>query len=273
VQIAGHGAIEITPFPIRPLFPGVASSLFVRDSKPFTDAPQLLLAGEDANGPAEFVIESEYDPGLERCLLALFAFASLQRLECAAKDNREVMNRCIALSIESGVLCTQTAFVGFSEKIYRAVVPEWDDCELEGRQFCDAPITRPAPPRSQEVGILPPLASGPSRSPPPDFDAPQTGLWSQVIDQQDIGGWWRVAGPLLDLVHGTLPAFLEAELPGGVKRNEIIATIVALAILRKKCGDDQAIWKLIEKKAINWLRARRIEYEGLIGRMMASLAD
>jgi hypothetical protein len=98
-------------------------------------------------------------------------------------------------------------------------------------------------------------------------------LFRQVIDQQDIGGWWPAAGPLLDLIRATLPAFLEAELPGGAKRNEIIATIVALAILRKKCEKDQAIWKLIERKAAHWLRAQGIEHEGLIGRVMESLTE
>jgi hypothetical protein len=98
-------------------------------------------------------------------------------------------------------------------------------------------------------------------------------LFHQVIDQQDFGGWWTAAEPLLALVGGTLAAFLEPEVAGSVKAQEIIATIVALAILRKKCGEQQSIWKLIEKKALIWLKGEGIDYEPLISRMIAHLAD
>jgi hypothetical protein len=54
VNIAGHEAIEITPFPIRPLFPGVASTLFVRDASGFSDGPAILVTADHDGSQVEF---------------------------------------------------------------------------------------------------------------------------------------------------------------------------------------------------------------------------
>jgi hypothetical protein len=94
-----------------------------------------------------------------------------------------------------------------------------------------------------------------------------------VIDQQDVGGWWPDAAPLLALVKGQLPAFSEPEVGAGGKRNETIATIVGLAILRKRCAEQQGIWRLIEQKAVRWLRGQGSDYEPLIARVIAALTD
>jgi hypothetical protein len=351
LNVADHDAIEITPFPIRPIFPGVASSLFVRGSTPFDGEPQLLLTGDFGNDPAEFVIEGECDPSLERCLMALFAFASLNAFERGAQGNQEVIDRCVALSIESGVLCSHTAFVGFSEGIHRtqksdqeldwnmiqydssvsAAPPPppigyWSDDYEEppppvgscGDDYGAAPPPPPLPPMGYwsdgyraplpppppppagscgddydpppppaGFGAAPPSPSSAAPLPPPEpRSVPQSrpspapaaprgdlNLCRQVISQQDLGGWWPEPDRLLVLVHTTLPDFLVAELSGSGKRNEFIATVVALAILRKKCGKEQGIWKLIERKAVNWLRSQGVEYEGLLKRVMASLVD
>jgi hypothetical protein len=98
-------------------------------------------------------------------------------------------------------------------------------------------------------------------------------LFRQVIDQQNVGGWWPSAGPLLALVNGHLPEFPEPEVGAGGKRDEVIATIVGLAILREKCGEQGAIWRLIEQKAVRWLRGQGIDYEPLIARVIAALGD
>lgn len=78
---------------------------------------------------------------------------------------------------------------------------------------------------------------------------------------------------MLLLVKATVPAFTNAKLGTGGKNNEIIATLVALGILRKKCGEQQGVWKLIEQKAITWLQSQGVDYEPLIARVMAALTD
>jgi hypothetical protein len=74
-------------------------------------------------------------------------------------------------------------------------------------------------------------------------------------------------------VKGQLPEFPEPEVTASGKRNEVIATIVGLAILRKKCGEQRSIWRLIEQKAGRWLRGHGIDYEPLIARVTAALVD
>jgi hypothetical protein len=327
VNIAGHDAIEIAPWPIGVVFPGVATTFFVRDSTPFADAPPLLLSGDLGGSPSEFVIESVADENVKACALALFAFTSLQRLEAAGLRNQEAIDRCIALSIESGVLCSHSAFVGFSEQIYKTnnadVDSDYDECcsasysdDSSGPPCCGMPssqyqdmlcassdscssdddrgIKRKAKARrsssDEDRGrkrskarpayqTCPAPAMAPARSarapPPASPAAPAQGdLFRRVIDQQEIDGWWPAAGPLLALVQGKLPAFAEAEVGADPKKkNEVIATIVAIAILRKKCGQQQALWKLIERKALDWLQTQGIEPEAPIARMIASLTD
>jgi hypothetical protein len=56
-------------------------------------------------------------------------------------------------------------------------------------------------------------------------------------------------------------------------RTEIIATIVALGILRKRCAEHQAPWKMIERKDVTWLQRPSIHYDRLIAQVMGRLAD
>jgi hypothetical protein len=125
-----------------------------------------------------------------------------------------------------------------------------------------------------DEALAPPIdipAAKPAEPAKPAGPAPDRGLFRQVIDQQDIGGWWPAADPLLAIVHATLPPL--PEVAARAKANEIVATIVALAILRKRCGSDQGVWKLIEKKAVAWLRGEGVDFEPLIARVAGSLAD
>jgi hypothetical protein len=86
-------------------------------------------------------------------------------------------------------------------------------------------------------------------------------------------GGWPAAQPLLALVKGQIPRALEQEIGTKSKRGEILATIVGLAILRKKCAEHQAIWRLIEKKAVRWLTGQGIDYEPLIARVIDALTE
>lgn len=183
--------------------------------------------------------------------MALFAFTTLERLERECRNNREAKRRCVALSIESGVLCDYTAFVGFSEKIYRCrfdapfayspdMIPSIQ-CMCSGEAFW----------RDECSGA----AAAPRAS---------RHLFRRVVDGQDFGGWWTNVSVLSELVSGNIPDF-----PGVPE--QVAATVVALAILRKMCSADEAAWKLIERKAVGWLQGQGTDYEPLICQVMASL--
>jgi hypothetical protein len=69
----------------------------------------------------DLVIESEECPAeLARCLEALFGFEPIKWLERAIRkcncDPLGLQELCLRWSLESRVLCSETAFVGFTEK-------------------------------------------------------------------------------------------------------------------------------------------------------------
>jgi hypothetical protein len=268
VHVGDHDGIEVTPFPVPSLFPGVAKTLFVRDGRGFSDAPQILLSAFQSGQAADFVIPSEVDRGLERALSALFAYETIARLEGDASRDPKVMDRCIMLSIESGVLCRETAFVGFSETIYK-IHPEKDRRPRGGIcSHSESDDDSDDAAYSSDSDGWPPAENGPASAPAPPAPArrhaPPGILFRKIVEQQDFGGWWGSAEALLALVKGKLPSFNDAALATSDKRDEIIATIVALGILRSRCAQDYRLWKLIEKKAITWLQGQKSRYDPLI---------
>jgi hypothetical protein len=222
------------------------------------------VSGNQNGSQTEIVIETEEDASLERCLSALFAFSTLQRLEFRLAEretlNPELVSRCVSLSMESGVLCSQTALVGFSDAAYtgefrRKVRPPMfmgflaRGCPKTGNDSDDEWDAKAANPA----------------------DASRSSLFAQVIEQQDTGGWWTAPDRLLALVSGRVPEI--PELKGHAKAVEVTATVIAISILRKKCGEHKATWRLIERKGLQWLRGQGIEAERLIGEMMGRLAE
>jgi hypothetical protein len=123
--------------------------------------------------------------------------------------------RMVALSVESGILCPVTAFVGFTESRYS---PWWGrsryDCCAGGS--CSQPK------------IVDFADAEPIKAPQVQMAKPQE-ILRGVVDLQQFDGSWNDAQKLCSLVQRKVNEFPE------VKASDAFATIVALAILRAKC--------------------------------------
>lgn len=96
----------------------------------------------------------------------------------------------------------------------------------------------------------PELASGPA-------DTPMSTLFSE---QTFIGNWdWS---PRLEAIVGVTKsaALADIELPGQYNQLHIVlATLCAVAYLKKKLADEKDVWELIVEKAEDWLRGQTQE--------------
>jgi hypothetical protein len=127
VHIENHEALQLAPFPLTNVTPDVASTFFVRTGQPFEGSQSVLITGQYLGESADVAVESQQNQEMGRCLRALFAFESIRSLEREIRINGsqagELRERCVVLSIESGVLCSETAFVGFSPFVVRRQAP------------------------------------------------------------------------------------------------------------------------------------------------------
>jgi hypothetical protein len=287
IHIEGHDSIEISPFPIGNITPNISSTFFVRSSSPFSPSQSVLVTGQYIDESTDTVVETR---PAELELIPLFAFESLRCLERDIKLGRgnldELRSRAVTLSVESGVLCSETAFVGFSEKIYRVNACEARCCSARHygccgfkAKACGAPMRLgavPAPPPQARCYAAPPPGmvcyEGVSLSRGMRAPVPVAAVFKfrDVTDRQEIDGSWKNATLLLDRVGGAIQVF--PELDGVDRADEIFATIVALAILRAKCMENAAAWRMIEGKAVRWLKARGVDFEPLIARAVAGLS-
>jgi hypothetical protein len=118
VEPVGAESLEVSPYPVPSLTPGVALTFFVRGSGPVEgvviNGEQLRRTGEA--GP------------LGHALLPLFAYETLAQFESEEKKGKKGAEEqqeavLVQLSVESGVLCSRTAFVGASERVYAPPAP------------------------------------------------------------------------------------------------------------------------------------------------------
>jgi hypothetical protein len=139
VHIEAQEGLEISPYPMGELSVNVAFPFYVRAPAELPSGCPILLTGSFLGEAVDIVIESLPCDGFEdisRCLRALFAFETIQSLERAIQrregDVTTLTQRCVAESLESGVLCSETAFVGFTNAKYVG---------RETREWC--PFPRP----------------------------------------------------------------------------------------------------------------------------------
>jgi hypothetical protein len=117
VEVAGVDGIELAPFPLPALSAAVAQTVFGRAPRPLGDV--TVLVSGDAGGECFDSAVVGRDSGIvEGVLGALFAYETIKLNENKAGSNSALRDKMIRLSIESGVLCSQTAFVGFSNEVF-----------------------------------------------------------------------------------------------------------------------------------------------------------
>jgi hypothetical protein len=275
--------LEVTPSPMPSITPNVSFPFFVRASGDLRSHP-ILLAGWFMGEHIDIVIESEAcSAEISRCLQALFAFETIRSLERRITDPRLQDNpwarprrseeyllesRCVVESLESGVLCRETAFVGFSN----AQTGESGD----GLSHFGA-LRDDAEPSGGAAGCCASGASALDDSPrrtgrrrKSESWAPWTVDLGDVTALQAFDGSWGNAGQLFDLIQRRVAEF--SVLSREAKRKAIFATIVGIAILRAKFAEKEPAWRIVERKALKWLAARDAGFEELIEEAVRQLA-
>jgi hypothetical protein len=247
IHVEGHDQLEITPWPIGIITPNVAFPFFVRATADVGEP--ILVSGSILTEQIECVIECEpCPPEIARCLRVLFAFETIQSLEHLIKRGganvQTLKGRCVAESLESGVLCRETAFVGFTERRYRK-----NPKRHTSSGGCAEVDESPPPRREKREAKRHSKESG-------------SVALSAITSRQAIDGSWGNVEELFDLAKCRVAEF--TSLAGAEEAPAIFATIVAVAILRAKFQDKAPAWKMIEGKAIRWLSGRCADCEQLI---------
>jgi hypothetical protein len=92
----------------------------------------------------------------------------------------------------------------------------------------------------------------------------------RIVEMQNMDGSWSAAGEIVALSRARPAAFDAVRADSG----KAFATALALAILRRQCAGRASAWRLIERKALGWLKAElgsAEAAEALIARVIAIL--
>jgi hypothetical protein len=114
-EVSGHDAIEFALFPLPALIPMVAQTVIGAGLNPIGTG-HVLMSGDLCGTRIDEAICMRDTVVSESALRALFAFETIETIEHQKASPREDQRRIVGLSIESGVLCNATAFVGFSPR-------------------------------------------------------------------------------------------------------------------------------------------------------------
>jgi lysylphosphatidylglycerol synthetase-like protein (DUF2156 family) len=88
-----------------------------------------------------------------------------------------------------------------------------------------------------------------------------------IVKLQEIDGSWTDAGAVSGAAHVTFVKPADAS-------DAVFATLLALAILRKKASEKKASWGLVEEKALGWLASKGVtDAESQIAAIAASLSE
>lgn len=281
IQGESNNDFMVSPFPIPNVNPTGASIVFLRKKKNELNCSSfdsgVLVSGEYANETVEFLIEKvellhKYDEDEFGCsqgrnisdaILPLFAFNILKSVERKKDVSESEKAMAIDISISSGVLCKFTGFIGvtkmepkidysflnFVNSIYnssnddvsRAIMKSfsesggtvlsssWDTNQTScSKDICN----------DSEI----------NKKTDDEFD------FMKIIQLQKAAGFWddldalnKILGTNVSNIDSIKASSIEMEI-------KLLATILAIAALRKKAANERNSLLMIERKAINWLK-------------------
>jgi hypothetical protein len=272
IEITGTSGVELAPFPIPSVSQGIAQTVFAAAADPFGSA-QVLMSGDFSGTRVDELIDTRETTLGEDVLRALFAFETIRSAQASLRRDQNLRQKIIALSIASGVLCSETAFIGFSNEVFRERSRlhfggisrssgrgrKSSGAPVRGVQCAKEPRTAPrsfftcsAPPASVDCCDV-------NTSPPAPSDA-----LLELIALQSIDGSWRIAEKVEKISGG-------AVVMAGELEEAVFATALAIAILRKRFSEQSAQWAMIERKAIRWLSRHTPDAEQIIAGLSAQL--
>ncbi|KAH0792825.1 von Willebrand factor type A domain containing protein [Histomonas meleagridis] len=262
VHVENQNNFEVVPFPIPITLPKTSRVLYI-NTKINNDF--VLVNGNYNDSDNDFMIKVEnWDTN---CIYPLFAYQMIRNLEL----NNENKEKCIKLSIESGVISKFTAYVGLIEYklpsqlcAYRNdvnssnVIPSMDlDLDFEvGNVYSDYRDFSDDESSEEDHSQLMKYENEKN-----SFD------FMDIVKLQQIEGYWEKNQKILEFAGlQEYPTLTEIKNCEGMDR--VISTVLAVAVLRKKALEKRDSWQLIETKALNWLKGinNDINWDEIINR-------
>ena len=86
----------------------------------------------------------------------------------------------------------------------------------------------------------------------------------EVIKLQKMQGFWQFTPAILSYI-GLSEAKAKSSLPAGIPDLETWVTILVMIWLEDKEGATRSNWRLLHKKAVKWLKNKKIVYADVVG--------
>jgi hypothetical protein len=244
IEVSGQDGVEFVPFPIPSVTASVSRTIFGSNASQLGSAEVLVTGTILTRRVEERISCSETNIG-SAALQALFAIETIRGYEWSKRIPRE---RIVSLSITSGVLSNETAFIGFSNRVYReqlqiaarASAERWQGFTCSDSAFDEEDFG------SCECYESAATAARPSR---PSCKHPGTDPMLELTALQNVDGCWTSSKQLQTIAR------VRVDCPSDLRRNpSVFATVLAIAILRTTFTDRINQWRMIERKALRWLK-------------------
>jgi hypothetical protein len=308
IEVAGVDGVELSPFPVPALSAAIAQTVFGTAAGRLGEI-QVLVSGDFAGERFDTAVTSRESGLPEGVVGALFAYETIKALEAQAGRGGAIRTKVIKLSIAGGVLCSHTAFVGFSNEIFRVrplpfghrLSDDDDaDCDYAPMLCCDAsfeddddePMMCFAAADSGSYGYrasddddhAPMMCCA---SPPAPACAAPAGAAcaAPAPPTRPAGAAASTGDPLLALLdlQGFDGSWADAhalerlagvtvECPDDLSgRGAVFATALAIALLRKQFEAKESVWRLIERKGLRWLAQQGVDAEAIVSTLITLL--
>nr|XP_056720362.1 von Willebrand factor A domain-containing protein 5A-like [Euleptes europaea] len=188
----------------------------------------------------------------------LAARALLQELEDAEEKDEEKQRLALETSLSSGVVCSQTAYVGVNTEMgqpppgpvfYRPVLYLYNPDGWAQSRANSSDIAKGTP--------MPGMPTAESITAPEVKEKPipkkKESPLLHLVSLQNADGSWVLDASLARLL-GLSEAKIVSKTPEQVAPN-VWATVLAILWLHSRAAEQREEWELLEAKALNWLQA------------------
>lgn len=290
-----NDSLEIVPFPIPSLNQNGAIQLFIHNKNEGNEVFNngILITGQQEHKTVDIPIYNVIDlldykedqfgcskgMNIGNAIKPLFAFEMLKLYEQKRNISQGERRKAIELSIESGVLCEFTGYVGMidiSKKTSSKIVTanhlrKYQSVIIDGKKYNVIDLTAfksgkhghskisvtlidPSSGKrieqvvagSETFGILSTTTNN-DLSDTSNFD-----LFS-LIKYQNFEGYWENHSEINKLAGIDINHIDKLKLNDDLIEDKCIATLVAIAILHVLAKTQVNSWKIIEEKGIKWL--------------------
>ena len=259
----GQHLVTFSGGTLGPIPTGVVSTIFVAGTDTFTDSP-ISITGEFGDQHVQIEI-SQFSRG-SPCIHALYAhqrithLISVHRTEYGFKESK-IFEEILSLCKRNNILCRYTTLSGSTGN----PPPQMKTVRRCEYLSSGGPITLIY--RDVVIPYVPPvdhkLMKVLAGSCTKRIDKQ---IMTTILSHSEFDGSWRSSDPFSDSFTICISDLPDIAFTSDQDRSKIIATVFALAVLRKYYMAEHATWSMIAAKATRWLASMmcQSEYEHLI---------